>query len=170
MFRIATTRLVLASFLGAGCVPLHSTVREGRSGRVVEADTGKPIANATVVVESYQVPTPPGHGGATLLYTFEAKTDVRGTWEVPAERDWRIGILAADGLPLFVDVYCIFANGYPPAVRQRDKRWLKVPVTALHDERSEHPMPVTLELARGSDAPFRREERASPLSRCGVPR
>jgi hypothetical protein len=123
------TRLVpmvgLVLWLGCGCIPIYPTVRKEKSGLVVDVQSGRPISGATVRVESYQVSTPPGHrGGATLIHSLEVKTDGAGRWRVPSERDWTIGILAADGLPLYADVYCVFAVGYLSAARNPVRGWL----------------------------------------------
>jgi hypothetical protein len=104
--------------MSAGCIPLRPTVREARSGVVLDAQTGAPVVGATVRVESYRVAVPPGYGGhVTLLDGTEVKTDSSGRWSVTSAHEWTIGILAADGFPLYSDVYCVFADGYVDEVR-----------------------------------------------------
>lgn len=108
-----------------GCIPLYPTVREARTGTVVDAAAGNPVAGATVRVESFRVPTPPGGGwGVELVRSIEVKTDANGHWSVPSEHEWTIGILAADGLPLFADVYCAVADGFRKEARTPHKGWL----------------------------------------------
>src|SRR5580698_5269071 len=59
--------LVLLGCMSAGCIPLRPTVREARSGVVLDAQTGAPVVGATVRVESYRVAVPPGYGGHVTL-------------------------------------------------------------------------------------------------------
>jgi hypothetical protein len=105
--------LVLLVCASAGCIPLRPTVREARSGVVLDAETRAPIVGAAVRAESYRVSVPPGYGGrVTLLDSTEVKTDSSGRWSVTSAHEWTIGILAADGFPLYSEVYCVSAAGY----------------------------------------------------------
>jgi hypothetical protein len=92
------------------CAP----VRRALAGRVIDADTKSPVADATVTVESWETPAPIGglHERRHLLHSISARTDALGNWAVPAQSDWMPGILAADGLPFFIDSWCVSANGY----------------------------------------------------------
>jgi hypothetical protein len=136
--------------LCCGCIPLYATVRQPKSGKVIDSEPQNPIVNAVVRVESYMVPTPPGHGGrGTLKHVLEVKTDANGRWFVPRERDWTIGILAADGLPLYVDVYCVFADGYRDEIRNPYKAWLGFAGQKEEGGRENNEMPLELRLVRG---------------------
>jgi hypothetical protein len=103
--------------LAAGCIPYRATVRPEQTGRIVDFRSGRPVAGATVVVESWQVGFPPSTSiYRKLLHTIEARTDSQGRWWVPREKDWTVGILAADGFPLFVGSACVWAPGYQAGV------------------------------------------------------
>ncbi len=117
---------VLWACASVGCVPLHPTVREARSGVVLDAQTRRPVVGATVRVESYRVATPPGYGGGvTLVESIDIMTDASGRWSVRSAHEWTIGILAADGLPLYSDVYCVSADGYADEVRNPNAGWFE---------------------------------------------
>jgi hypothetical protein len=110
--------LALLACVSAGCVPLRPTIREARGGVILDAQTGAPVVGATVRVESYRVAVPPGYGGhVTLLDSTDVKTDSSGRWSVTSAHEWTVGILAADGFPLYSAVYCVFADGYLDEVR-----------------------------------------------------
>jgi hypothetical protein len=68
------------------CAP----VRRALAGRVVDADTKSPVADATVTVESWETPAPIGglHERRHLLHSVSARTDSLGNWAVPAQSDW----------------------------------------------------------------------------------
>jgi len=115
--------LVLLAWASTGCIPLHPTVREARSGVILDAETGAPVVGATVRVESYFVHSPGGL--VTPLESAEIKTDPRGRWAVTSAHEWTIGILAADGMPLYADVYCVLADGYLDEVRNPYLSWVE---------------------------------------------
>jgi hypothetical protein len=96
------------------CAP----VRRALSGRVVDSDTGAPIPDAAVTIESWQTPPPIGglQKDRRLLHAVATRTDAQGNWNVPAQSDWMPGILAADGLPFFIDSWCVTAQGYAARV------------------------------------------------------
>src|ERR1041385_1247115 len=110
-------KLLLLLTAASACVPIpipiRTTVRCARSGRVIDARSGRPVSGAAVIVESWQIPAPPGYSlDRDLLHVYETKTEADGRWHVPAEKDWKVAILAADGFPVFVDSFCIVALGY----------------------------------------------------------
>jgi hypothetical protein len=112
-----TIRLLIVGAVFSGCFPLRAQVRAPRQGRVVDASSGAVIRDATVIVESWQVPTPPGYSyHRELLHTVEVRTNEAGAWSVPEEKDWKLAILAADGFPVFIDTACVFAPGYDPFI------------------------------------------------------
>jgi hypothetical protein len=118
--------MLLLAAASAACIPMHPTVREARRGAIVDARTRAPVAGATVRVESYRVSTPPGYGGGVeLVDSLNVATDASGQWSVPREHEWTIGMLVADGLPLYADVYCVFADGYADAVRNPHDSWFE---------------------------------------------
>src|SRR5262245_51620033 len=109
--------LLLFSILAAGCFPMRATVRREQAGTIVDRRTGLPVAGAVVVIESWQVATPPRlFSFRELLHTVEARTDDQGQWRVSEENDWKLAILAADGFPYFMDSACVIAPDYETAV------------------------------------------------------
>ncbi len=82
-----------------------------------------------------------------------------------------LGIFVPDALPLFVDVYCVFAEGYPPEIRNAYKDWLGVSREDERATRDKNDMPSELLLFRTASPPASVAEPkpARPLSRCGVP-
>jgi hypothetical protein len=149
-----------------GCIPLYSTVREARKGTVLDASAGGPVSGATVRVESFQVPTPPGAGwGVKMVRSIEVKTDGSGRWSVPGEREWTIGILAADGLPLYADVYCVFAEGFRKEARTANKRWL--PRSSSVDESPPGDEGTDVRLVRWTDG-GKPHEQTPAMTVCGV--
>jgi hypothetical protein len=135
---------------------------------VTDARTGRPIAGANVRAESFQVPTPPGYGTrGTLVGSLEVNTDTLGRWEIPSDAKWTIGILAADGMPLFVEVHCVFAAGYQPALRNPHKAWLDPAVAPGQGVSTDHEIEANVELeplvSPSSKATVRGQ------TRCGVP-
>jgi hypothetical protein len=116
--------IILLGTLCVGCIPMRATVREAKGGEIVDGRTGTPVAGATVRVESFRVSTPPGYGGGYhLVDSLEVTTDMSGRWSVPDRHEWTIGILAADGLPLYANIYCVFAAGYVSQFRNPHSRW-----------------------------------------------
>jgi len=95
-------------------VILCAPVRSPLEGHVRDASAAEPIANATVVVESWQAPAPIGGPQLErrLLISDSVTTDASGYWFVAGASQWAPGILAADGLPFFVTSYCVDAPGY----------------------------------------------------------
>jgi hypothetical protein len=164
--RVPMMMLVVA---GAACVPMRVPVRRDYAGIVVDAGTGRPLPGAKVVVESWRVPTPPGYSHEReFAYSFQAETDSEGRWQVPGEKDWAIGILAADGFPFFTDTYCASAPGYEPLV---ENPWAGEPTApapkggALSAAR-----PKTTIALRPSASGERRSSRAAESSPCGIPK
>jgi hypothetical protein len=92
----------------SGCfVPLPTP--QGRAGRLTGVD-GQPVANASVVVETLDVMTPPsGDWPGTPIHKFETRTDGQGRWRVPGGLALRSGIPAPDALPLQDDAYTFTA-------------------------------------------------------------
>lgn len=129
-----------------GCIPIRPTVREAKSGVILDASTRAPIVGATVRVESYRGGMP---GGLfTLLDTMEVRTDSDGRWSVPSEHEWTIGILAADGFPLYSSVYCVFADRYVDEVRNPNGAWLEHPSSRTADVQKDREMDAVLLLER----------------------
>jgi hypothetical protein len=133
------------------CAP----VRRALSGRVVDQETNGPLSNASVTVESWQTPAPIGglQPIRRLRHSVTVQTDSQGRWAVPEQSDWMPGILAADGLPFFIDSWCIRAKGYASQVYDP---WL-----SKRDDRS----PANVALRRGNVAEPRTD---SKHSACGL--
>jgi hypothetical protein len=171
-FRPAVTYRVLllfAPFLFGGCIPLYPTVREARSGTVLDAASGRPVAGAKVRVESFRVPTPPSGGwGVEMVHAIEVKTDASGHWSVPSEHDWTMGILAADGLPLFADAYCVLADGFQKEVRSPHENWLGLNRGKVAPYAVETDAPAELRLVRSTNT-SPPPEPAGSATTCGVP-
>jgi hypothetical protein len=158
----------LGAWIVGACVPVHSTVRNERSGRVIDAQSGKPIVGAIVRAESFRVPTPPGHGSnGTLVGSAEVKTGASGHWEISRDTQWGIGILAADGLPLFVEVHCVLADGYQSAVRNPHKDWLGLSLAPGRSVATDHEIEAEVRLERSPA--HGSETTAKPQTPCGVP-
>ena len=104
--RLGIGPLLVGVLSAGGCfVPLPGP--EPRAGRLTALD-GRPVANATVVVETISVPAPlaerwPG----PPLHRIETRTDSEGRWEVSGGIDLRFGI--PPGLPLQLDEYTFIA-------------------------------------------------------------
>jgi hypothetical protein len=100
--------LAVGLLVSGGCiVPLPTP--QGRAGRLTEID-GRPVANATVVVETLDVATPPsGDWPGTPIHRFETRTDGEGRWRVPGGLALRFGIPVPDAMPLQDDQYTFTA-------------------------------------------------------------
>jgi hypothetical protein len=100
--------LVWAVVACGGCVlPLPNP--RGRAGRLSTPD-GRPVANATLVVESLDIQIPPsGNWAGTPVYRFETRTDGEGRWRVPGGIALRFGIPIPDAMPLQLDEYTFTA-------------------------------------------------------------
>jgi hypothetical protein len=100
--------LALALVACGGCV-LPMPNPRARAGRLSAAD-GQPVANATVVVESLSIDTPPGRNWpGTPVHRFETRTDGQGHWRVPGGVALRFGIPIPDAMPLQLDEYTFTA-------------------------------------------------------------
>jgi hypothetical protein len=117
-----------------------------------------------VVVESWQVQTPPGDPSLReLLHTIDVETDAQGRWSVPEERDWKLAILAADGFPYFRQSACVIVSGHVVfAVNPFSgaEEGYRRPVNGL--------LPEVLALESSTIVSPSMQTPSSPLSRCGV--
>jgi hypothetical protein len=164
--RTSTAGLLALAATATACIPLYPTVREANKGTVLDGDAGRPVSGATVRVESFRVPTPPGGGwGVRLVRSIEVRTDGNGRWSVPSEHEWTIGILAADGLPLFADVYCVSAEGFQKAAWTAHKGWL--PRSSSVDESLGDEKTSNVRLVRTVDRPALPGDKGS-MTTCGV--
>jgi hypothetical protein len=158
--------LLAVAATATGCIPLYPTVRAAKHGTVLDAEAGRPISGATVRVESFRVPTPPGEGwGVELVRSIEVRTDANGRWSVPSEHEWTVGILAPDGLPLYTDVYCVLAQGFQKDAWTAHKGWLPrswAVVDSSGDEKT-----AQVRLVRLTDSPMRSQQTES-MTTCGV--
>ena len=99
---------LVAGALGGGCL-LPLPTPKGRAGRLMTPD-GRPVASATVVVETLDIVTPPsGAWSGSPIRRFEIQTDREGSWKVPGGIALRFGIPAPDALPLQLDEYTFTA-------------------------------------------------------------
>jgi len=158
--------LLAVAATATGCIPLYPTVREAKHGTVLEAEAGRPVSRATVRVESFRVPAPPGGGwGIELVRSIDVRTDPGGRWSVPSEHEWTIGVLAPDGLPLYADVYCVLADGYRKQAWTAHKGWL--PRSSEVNDGSGDEKTAEVRLVRSVDrAPP--SEQTSSMTTCGV--
>ena len=100
--------LVVAVVSCGGCV-LPMPTPQGRAGRLSTPD-GRPVANATVVVESLSIVVPPSSGWqGTPVHRFETRTDGEGRWRVPGGIALRFGIPIPDAMPMQLDEYTFTA-------------------------------------------------------------
>lgn len=85
----AARRLVLScllAFPAGGCAFFPMTTRHARSGRVVDAASGAPVADAQVVVSTQTL----GFGVCgDPERSYETRTDADGRWHVPARHNLR---------------------------------------------------------------------------------
>ena len=115
--------LVVALVACGGCLlPLPNP--KGRAGRLSTPD-GQPVANATVVVESLRIRTPPsGDWAGTPVHRFETRTDREGRWRVSGDIALRLGIPVPDAMPLLLDEYTFTAPDGTTLRRRPDlDRW-----------------------------------------------
>jgi hypothetical protein len=82
--------LVLLAVLGlSGCdsvLPVYQL--DSYSGKVVDAQTGRPIANAAVLVEYYQNRRGSEDGDWQKVDVRETRTDENGVFNLPQQREW----------------------------------------------------------------------------------
>jgi hypothetical protein len=162
--------LLLTTMTASACSPMLVTVRHDHTGMVVDGGTKQPVAGASVVVESWQVPTPPGYSrGRKLTSSFETKTDAAGQWQVPAESKWMMGIIFPDGSPFFLDTFCVTAPGYAAFATNP---WAGEPTAgppngnALSEARPSQ----KVALRRSPESPpAARSQGPTEFSRCGIP-
>lgn len=103
----ARALVVIVTLLCDGClVPLPAPA--GRAGRLSAAD-GAPVPNATVVVDTLDVITPPSDWSGTLRHRFQTQTDAQGRWRVPGRITLRFGIPVPDAMPSQADEYTFTA-------------------------------------------------------------
>jgi len=102
------------------CVQVSETI----SGRVLDDQSGAPIAGATITVNSWQSPTPTNglHEPRSMVYSQQTTTDARGNFRLESASLWTGGFLAADGIPFVKSSQCVQAEGYAPAVFDPWKR------------------------------------------------
>jgi len=138
--------IVLLAAASVACIPIRPTVREAKSGLILDASTRGPVGGAIVRVETYRGGRP---GGLfRLLDSLEVRTDSDGRWSVPTEHEWTIGILAADGFPAYSSVYCVFADRYVDEVRNPNGAWLEPFPPSTADLRKDRDMDAVLLLER----------------------
>jgi hypothetical protein len=158
--------LFIVAVMATACIPLCPTVRAAKHGAVLDADAGRPVSGATVRVESFRVPTPPGGGwGVELVRSIEVRTDGNGRWSVPSEHEWTIGILAADGLPLYTDVYCVLAQGFQKEAWTAHRGWL--PRSSAVDDGSGDGKTAEVRLVRLADRALLTEQ-SGAMTTCGI--
>lgn len=109
LWRGGSWALAVALVMCGGCLlPLPNP--KGRAGRLSAPD-GQPVANATVVVDSLRIQTPPGGDWpGTPVHRFETRTDSEGRWQVPGGIALRFGIPIPDAMPLQLDEYTFTAS------------------------------------------------------------
>jgi hypothetical protein len=161
----------LLAVLCAGCFPMRAQVRSPQSGRIVDGNTGVGVSGAKVIIESWQVATPPGRSYMReLLHSVDTVTTADGHWSVDGEKDWKLAILAADGFPLFVDTACVSAPGYQTFVMNP---WANQE-TAKRDKQSAGPdfkqgtVPQQIALTPAAGGQSLQTPGTGP-SRCGIP-
>lgn len=83
-------------------------------GQVVDAETGRPVAGAYVVVQWYR--DPPSLHSATRAYDAqETVTDAEGRFEIPRRSRWFTAWVTAPGLGAFAPGYSPSAEVVSPA-------------------------------------------------------
>ena len=105
--KLRTTVLLfsaVSALVSAGCivlpVPVHWKHQDSYSGFVLDRETGRPVANATVSTREGER----GGGNASAV------TDQTGAWTLPEVRDWHFGYIFA----MWNDGTCLpYASGQP---------------------------------------------------------
>ncbi|HEX3903891.1 MAG TPA: hypothetical protein VH853_13710 [Polyangia bacterium] len=106
--RVLAAGALAVGALGGGCL-LPLPTPSGRAGRLTTPD-GRPVASATVIVETLDIMTPPSGGlPGTPIHRLETRTDREGRWEVRGRIALRIGLPLPDALPLQLDEYTFTA-------------------------------------------------------------
>jgi hypothetical protein len=90
-------------------------VRSHKAGAVLDQASGRPIADATVTVESWEVEGPGGRK-ISKKDTFTTKTDAAGRFQVPEKSEWFLVAPLPDAGPSFNQRMCVRATGYEPMV------------------------------------------------------
>jgi hypothetical protein len=98
----------------AACVS-HEVVRQAHAGTVVDSTSGAPIADATVIVESWSVRTPSGER-SKRRDVFTTTTDGTGRFFVPELKRRFFSIPLPDLGPEFYSRICVTRDGYAPSV------------------------------------------------------
>jgi hypothetical protein len=101
-----------------------------------------------------------------LVRSIEVRTDASGRWSVPSEHEWTVGILAADGLPLYANVYCILAEGFRKEAWTAHKGWL--PRSSAVDDGSGDEKTAEVRLVRSVNRAILSSEQNGSMTTCGV--
>jgi hypothetical protein len=136
-----------------------SQVIGARHGRVVEADGGRSLPNAVVIVESWLIPAPlrSQRPERRLFRSVEVRSDVEGAWSVGQEWAWMQGMLTGGGFPAVVESFCVRAPGYASFVFD--------PWQRADDAVGGPPPVVALKKSAAPDAP---EPATGSVSKCGI--
>ena len=132
------TLLLMAAFAvtASACVASHEVVRHAHAGTVVDSASGAPIADATVIVESWSVRTPSG-GRSKRRDVFRTTTDVAGRFYVSEMKELFFSVPLPDMGPEFHSRICVTKDGYVATVAdpwsegRHSARFYELP-TVLH--------------------------------------
>jgi hypothetical protein len=97
------------------CIPSHLTVQQSESAVAVDAVSQLPLAQADVVVETWQVTTPTGMR-SKIKYRFRTRTDESGRFSIPEVKEWFAVVPIPDLPPAFNHRLCVTASQHDPAI------------------------------------------------------
>ncbi len=125
--RNSVTLLLITTASVGACIPYRASIRQARVGTVVDDKSGHPVADAKVLVESWQVLIPSGRKFARKD-AFQVITDRNGRFEVPKKTEWFLVILLPHMGPTFAERFCVTRTGYAPLLGDpwmspRDLSW-----------------------------------------------
>lgn len=103
--------IILVSLVLASCFPMRFTDLPGASGRIIDARTEKPVANAKITLTLQN----PGEKNGPIMAT----TDEDGKFLIKPKKSWGIYIVPMDFVGYFGKI-SIDAVGYSPV--QKDLR------------------------------------------------
>jgi len=100
---VRATTVILTSALVCACFPYHYTERPGVNGLVLDSDSGAPIPNTSIEIESRKIDK------STQQTQVTAKTD--GSFNLQAKQFWGVYIIPMDVFGPWSDAI-IAAPGY----------------------------------------------------------
>ena len=114
-FWITIILLLWLNITLTACIPSREIVRKADAATVVNAISGAPIADAKVIVESWQLKTPTAYP-RDRKDVFATYTNADGRFYIPEMKKWAFGLPVPDTFPSFGRRLCIEKEGYIPTI------------------------------------------------------